>query len=264
MKKIAIFSDIHGNLEALHSVLADIQSKNFDEIIYLGDAISIGPQSKECLDLLKNSNVRFLLGNHELYYLHGVEIDDEITSVGEKAHYKWIRSLLNKSDEEYLKSCSLYYKYDIDCGKLSDKKILFAHFLISDEKASYPFEDIRLRYDINQWIKQNNEYEYIFIGHEHEPYNEDDVQGVNGDFERETGVLSNIRLVGSAGCTKDDKTTYTSLEIGDTISVTRIYLSYDRNAFLEKLSLIDYPDKEKIAKFVFGITPENLQNKKYK
>ena len=45
-KRIALISDIHGNLEALESILEDIKTKNIDEIICLGDTIAIGPNSK--------------------------------------------------------------------------------------------------------------------------------------------------------------------------------------------------------------------------
>ena len=39
MDKIAIISDIHGNLEALKAVLKDIQERNIDKIFCLGDII---------------------------------------------------------------------------------------------------------------------------------------------------------------------------------------------------------------------------------
>ena len=51
-KRIAIISDIHGNLEAMEAVLNDIKKQDIDEVICLGDSISIGPNSKECVDLL--------------------------------------------------------------------------------------------------------------------------------------------------------------------------------------------------------------------
>ena len=66
-KKIAIITDVHGNLEALTSVLEDIKKNNFDEIICLGDSIDIGPNSKECIELLIENNVKSVLGNHEIY-----------------------------------------------------------------------------------------------------------------------------------------------------------------------------------------------------
>ena len=42
MEKIAIISDIHGNLESFKAVLKDIKEKNIDKIICLGDIIAKG------------------------------------------------------------------------------------------------------------------------------------------------------------------------------------------------------------------------------
>lgn len=42
MDKIAIISDIHGNLEALTSVLDDIKERNINRIFCLGDIIAKG------------------------------------------------------------------------------------------------------------------------------------------------------------------------------------------------------------------------------
>ena len=42
MKKIAVLSDIHGNIAALKAVVDDIQRKNVDQVINLGDHVS-GP-----------------------------------------------------------------------------------------------------------------------------------------------------------------------------------------------------------------------------
>ena len=41
--KVAVFSDIHGNYEALTSIYDDIKKNNIDEIIFLGDVIGLGP-----------------------------------------------------------------------------------------------------------------------------------------------------------------------------------------------------------------------------
>lgn len=68
-KRIALISDIHGNLEVLESILEDIKTKNIDEIICLGDTIDIGPNSKECIDLLIGNNVKSVLGDCEIYLL---------------------------------------------------------------------------------------------------------------------------------------------------------------------------------------------------
>lgn len=67
----AIISDIHGNLEALQAVLADIESRGNTEIICLGDIIGYGPNPRECLKLARQHFNLTLKGNHEeaLLYL---------------------------------------------------------------------------------------------------------------------------------------------------------------------------------------------------
>ena len=37
--KLAVFSDIHGNIQALNAILKDIKNKDVDKIISLGDVI---------------------------------------------------------------------------------------------------------------------------------------------------------------------------------------------------------------------------------
>jgi len=61
----AIISDIHGNLEALQTVMNDIVDQGIREIVCLGDVIGYGPNPRECLKIAID-NFRFtLLGNHE-------------------------------------------------------------------------------------------------------------------------------------------------------------------------------------------------------
>ena len=52
MAKIAIISDIHGNLTALEAVIADIKAKAVDEVWVLGDILMPGPGGKQILELL--------------------------------------------------------------------------------------------------------------------------------------------------------------------------------------------------------------------
>lgn len=66
----AIISDIHGNLEALQAVLADIESRGIKEIVCLGDVIGYGPNPRECLELIRSAKV-LIRGNHEEALLSG-------------------------------------------------------------------------------------------------------------------------------------------------------------------------------------------------
>ncbi|MDA0836943.1 MAG: metallophosphoesterase, partial [Planctomycetota bacterium] len=61
----AIVSDIHGNLEALTTVLEDIEKQEVDEILCLGDVVGYGPNPIECLDLAMEHFKWVLCGNHE-------------------------------------------------------------------------------------------------------------------------------------------------------------------------------------------------------
>ncbi len=49
MKKIAVISDIHGNLHALNAVISDIYSRDIDEIWCLGDIVGYGAFPEEFL-----------------------------------------------------------------------------------------------------------------------------------------------------------------------------------------------------------------------
>ncbi|QDV27048.1 metallophosphoesterase family protein [Aureliella helgolandensis] len=61
----ALISDIHGNLEALTAVLADIQSKNVERIVCLGDIVGYGPNPCQCLDQIMQKSALTILGNHD-------------------------------------------------------------------------------------------------------------------------------------------------------------------------------------------------------
>jgi predicted phosphodiesterase len=53
MARLALFSDMHGNLPAFEAVLGDIQKQGIDNLLCLGDAANFGPQPKETLERLR-------------------------------------------------------------------------------------------------------------------------------------------------------------------------------------------------------------------
>jgi len=62
---IAVLSDVHGNLEALLSVLADVDARNITHLVNLGDMVGYGPEPDACVKLLRERGVESVLGNHE-------------------------------------------------------------------------------------------------------------------------------------------------------------------------------------------------------
>ena len=93
MVKRAIISDIHGNLEALKSVLAHIADQQVDEIFCLGDIIGYGPNPCECLDHVMDHCATTLLGNHD----QGAMFDPEGFNSGAERAIFWTRDQLEGS-----------------------------------------------------------------------------------------------------------------------------------------------------------------------
>lgn len=71
--KIAAFGDIHGNYQALITVLDHVDRWRPDLVLVLGDIINRGPRSQECLHLVqdrgKSPGWHIIKGNHEGYVL---------------------------------------------------------------------------------------------------------------------------------------------------------------------------------------------------
>nr|WP_315031473.1 metallophosphoesterase [uncultured Chryseobacterium sp.] len=65
MIQIAVFSDVHGNLPALNSVLKDIEERGIHQKFCLGDLVDFAPWGNEVIDKIKSLNIPCLMGNHD-------------------------------------------------------------------------------------------------------------------------------------------------------------------------------------------------------
>ena len=99
--RIAVLSDIHGNLEALTKALKIISKQKVDKIICLGDIVGYGVDSKECYEILKNKNCDFIIGNHEAMYFDMVS-SDSCSDKG-KISVQWQKNnvIINKDETEF-------------------------------------------------------------------------------------------------------------------------------------------------------------------
>lgn len=68
--RIAIISDIHGNLIALDAALADIKKQGVDQTICLGDIIFNGPQPKQALGRIRELGCLVVMGNTDEFFLN--------------------------------------------------------------------------------------------------------------------------------------------------------------------------------------------------
>ena len=63
--RIGIFSDIHGNLEALNAVLTAYESEAIDVYMCAGDVVGYGASPNECVNIVKALTPHIVLGNHD-------------------------------------------------------------------------------------------------------------------------------------------------------------------------------------------------------
>jgi putative phosphoesterase len=61
--KLAIVSDVHGNLAALEAVLEDLGEVKPDQVVHGGDLVFNGPHPAECLDLIHERGWLGIVGN---------------------------------------------------------------------------------------------------------------------------------------------------------------------------------------------------------
>src|SRR5438045_2146490 len=68
--RIALFSDVHGNLTALREVWAGIErAGHFDAVVCAGDLAFGRPHPGECVEFLVSHQVRCVLGNTDTFLL---------------------------------------------------------------------------------------------------------------------------------------------------------------------------------------------------
>ena len=91
----AIISDIHSNLEALTTVLADIEKRGIQTIYCLGDVVGYAANPKECLDLVIEKTNGSVLGNHD----YGVLYEPTNFNLGAEQASFWTRDTLEREAE---------------------------------------------------------------------------------------------------------------------------------------------------------------------
>lgn len=63
--RVAIFGDIHSNLEGLQAVLADAKAHECTHYVCLGDIVGYNANPKECLDIVRDLDCPTVKGNHD-------------------------------------------------------------------------------------------------------------------------------------------------------------------------------------------------------
>jgi diadenosine tetraphosphatase ApaH/serine/threonine PP2A family protein phosphatase len=98
--RVAVVSDIHGNLQALEAVLESIDQDAPDELWCLGDLVGYGPRPNRCCAVVAQRADVCLIGNHDLAALG--RLDLEIFSPDAAVSARWTAEVLEPEARAFL------------------------------------------------------------------------------------------------------------------------------------------------------------------
>ena len=98
--KYGILGDIHGNLNALETVLAALEREDIDQLISVGDVVGYGAAPSECIGLLREAGAVVVMGNHDAACIDRLDMLYFNPYAREAA--LWTRSILSEDDRQWL------------------------------------------------------------------------------------------------------------------------------------------------------------------
>jgi diadenosine tetraphosphatase ApaH/serine/threonine PP2A family protein phosphatase len=98
--RLAIISDVHGNLAALEAVISSITSLGCDRVVCLGDIVGYGARPNECVGLLASEGIPCILGNHDAAAIGRLGVD-YMNSYARSA-IEWTVDTLNPGAKSFL------------------------------------------------------------------------------------------------------------------------------------------------------------------
>jgi diadenosine tetraphosphatase ApaH/serine/threonine PP2A family protein phosphatase len=99
--RIALLSDVHGNLPAFEAVLGDVEDAAVEAVWCLGDLVGYGAQPDECVQLARDRCDLSLAGNHDLVVTGEIPISDFSSSAAAAA--RWTQETIRDETMGFLK-----------------------------------------------------------------------------------------------------------------------------------------------------------------
>jgi putative phosphoesterase len=217
---IAVFGDIHGNIEALKVAYSKAVSLKADKIYHLGDLGGYAPFVNEVVDFLVEHKIEGVQGNYDFNVAHdnehcGCKYEDPIQAKLADKSFKWTKDNVSEKSREYMKNLPMQISFTSD-----GKKVMLFH-ATPHKNNLYWYEDRPEKFFHEMAGKVDADI--LIYGHTHKPYRK--------DFEGKVFVNA-----GSIGKPKDGnpRTCLTLVEIAeDNIRHEFLRLPYD----IEKMAL---------------------------
>jgi protein phosphatase len=112
LDRIALISDIHGNIPALEAVLQNIRKRQIKRIFCLGDLVGKGPYPEKAIDICRSECEKVIIGNWD--DIASRDITHPLIS--------WQQQRLDKERRDYLKNLPNTVEF-----RLSGRKIRLLH-----------------------------------------------------------------------------------------------------------------------------------------
>ena len=152
--RYAIVSDVHGNLEALETVLDNLQRTGYDLLLCLGDLVGYGPNPNECCQLIRETNGVVIAGNHDWAAVGKTGI--EYFNTFARMAIRWTSEVLSEENKAYLKGLPLrWIEGDILMVHSAPSEPSLWNYVLSPEEACQEFRTFSER--------------ICLIGHSHQP-----------------------------------------------------------------------------------------------
>jgi len=100
--RVAIVSDVHGNLTALEAVLADLAQVRPDVVAHGGDLAFRGPRPAECVDRIRELGWPGVMGN----------MDRAVETHAREPQIAWIRERLGEERNAWLQSLPMEWRHE--------------------------------------------------------------------------------------------------------------------------------------------------------
>jgi putative phosphoesterase len=121
--KIAVISDIHGNVVALEAVLESIARSGADLIVCLGDVATLGPSPAAAVEAVQRAGCAVVMGNHDAALLDPDAIRAHTTAPVIHASVDWCRRQLAEAEFEAIRRFEPRLVVPVGRGR----SILFVH-----------------------------------------------------------------------------------------------------------------------------------------
>lgn len=243
--KIAILSDIHGNMQALESVMSDIKANNCEKVFCLGDLAMAGPEPAKVIDFVRSQeNWTVIQGNTDKMI---ADFSPEILLNTEKAFPVMAHALaddvlfLSDDRKEYLKNLPAQKELDVE-----GVKVLLVHGSPRRNNEDI-LPDMPIS-EIEEIIKGVNA-DIIFCGHTHVPAG------------YQTNTKQTVVNVGSIGrpMTKEPKSCYciANFENGS-FSIEHRFVDYDREKAAQIMAARNFDGAQKLAEMILHPTSRHI------